>query len=102
MKRLAVVVLILWSLAPPGQQATDRSTPDWGAVDGVFERFDRSDTPGCALGVVQDGELVYARGYGLANLELGVAITPQSVFRQQAVHRRRGRHRGARGSPVAR
>jgi len=85
MRRLAVVALALWSLAPLGQQATDGNTPDWGAVDRVFERFDRSDTPGCALGVVQDGELVYARGYGLANLDHGIAISPQSVFRTGSV-----------------
>jgi CubicO group peptidase (beta-lactamase class C family) len=53
----------------------------WAAVDDVFAAYDNSDTPGCALGVVQGGELVYARGYGMANLDHGIAITPQTVFR---------------------
>ncbi len=50
-------------------------------VDSVFSEYDRTDSPGCALGVIRDGELIYARGYGMANLDLGVAITPASVFR---------------------
>jgi CubicO group peptidase (beta-lactamase class C family) len=50
-------------------------------VDSVFAEYDRTDSPGCALGVIRDGELIYARGYGMANLDLGAAITPASVFR---------------------
>ena len=36
---------------------------------------------GCALGVLDDGKVVYERGYGLANLEHGVPITSKTVFR---------------------
>jgi CubicO group peptidase (beta-lactamase class C family) len=53
--------------------------PDTGQVDALFAEWDRSDSPGCALGVIQQGELTYARGYGMANLDLGVALTPASV-----------------------
>jgi CubicO group peptidase (beta-lactamase class C family) len=49
-------------------------------ADSVFQRFDRTDSPGCALGVYQDGKPVYARGYGMASLEHGVALTPRSVL----------------------
>jgi len=49
-------------------------------VDAIFHDYDRSDSPGCALGVYRDGRIVYERGYGMANLELGVANSPQSVF----------------------
>ena len=50
-------------------------------VDEVFTAYDHSDTPGCALGVVLNGELAYARGFGMANLDYGIAIDPRSVFR---------------------
>jgi len=43
-------------------------------VDALFERWDRNDSPGCALGIVRDGRLIYARGYGMANLEHGIPI----------------------------
>lgn len=36
--------------------------------------------PGLALAVVRDGKIVREVGYGLASLELGVAVTPASVF----------------------
>jgi CubicO group peptidase (beta-lactamase class C family) len=49
-------------------------------VDRVFEAYDKPDSPGCALGVVRDGEFVYKKGYGEGSLELSVPLTPQSVF----------------------
>lgn len=58
------------------------SVPDAriAAVDAVFAEWDRADSPGCALGIIEDGRLVHARGFGAANLELGASITPTSVF----------------------
>jgi CubicO group peptidase (beta-lactamase class C family) len=49
-------------------------------IDSVFADVDRTTSPGCALGIYRDGEIAYARGYGMANLEHGIAITPRSVF----------------------
>lgn len=49
-------------------------------ADSVFLRFDRTDSPGCALGVYQDGRIQYARGYGMANLQDGIALSPRSVL----------------------
>ncbi len=51
-----------------------------GQVDAIFADYQRTDSPGCAVGVFRDGEIEYARGYGMANLELSVAITPSTVF----------------------
>src|SRR5467141_4229983 len=50
------------------------------AVDEIFVDLTKAGSPGCALGVYRDGKMVYAKGYGLANLEENVSITPQSVF----------------------
>ena len=49
-------------------------------VDRVFAEWNTTSSPGCALAVVKDDHVVYEHGYGMANLELGIAITPQSVF----------------------
>ena len=49
-------------------------------IDKLFETWDRPDSPGCALGIVRDGKLVVARGYGMANLDDGAPITTKSVF----------------------
>jgi CubicO group peptidase (beta-lactamase class C family) len=49
-------------------------------VDTVFEKWDRPGSPGCALGIYKDGQIVYKRGYGMANLNDDVPITPATVF----------------------
>jgi len=62
----------------PSERAGDMAVT--GKVDEVFSRFDKPDSPGCALGVIKDGRIVYKRGYGLSNLEYGVPILPSSIF----------------------
>jgi len=54
--------------------------PAHEAIDAIFADLTKPGSPGCALGVYRDGKVIYAKGYGLANLEENVAITPQSVF----------------------
>jgi CubicO group peptidase (beta-lactamase class C family) len=49
-------------------------------VDALFSSFNKPGTPGCALGLMKDGDLVYKQGYGLANLEHNVAISPSTTF----------------------
>jgi CubicO group peptidase (beta-lactamase class C family) len=49
-------------------------------VDEVFEKWDKRDSPGCALGVYKDGQVIYEHGYGMANLNDDVRITPETVF----------------------
>jgi CubicO group peptidase (beta-lactamase class C family) len=51
-----------------------------GKVNQLFAAYDKPDSPGCALGVVRDGAFIYKKGYGAASLELGVPLTPESVF----------------------
>ncbi|HMI51763.1 MAG TPA: serine hydrolase domain-containing protein [Candidatus Saccharimonadales bacterium] len=50
------------------------------AADAVFADLQKPGSPGCAMAVFRDGKIVYAKGYGLANLEEHVAIKPSSVF----------------------
>jgi CubicO group peptidase (beta-lactamase class C family) len=48
-------------------------------VDDLFSAV-TAQTPGAAIGVVRDGEVVLAKGYGSADLDHGIAITPHSRF----------------------
>ena len=50
------------------------------AVDEVFADLTRPGSPGCALAVYRDSKIIYSKGYGLANVEEDVPITPQAVF----------------------
>jgi CubicO group peptidase (beta-lactamase class C family) len=49
-------------------------------VDALFAQWDNEHSPGCALGVIRDGRIVYERGYGMADLEHALPITPHTVF----------------------
>jgi CubicO group peptidase (beta-lactamase class C family) len=51
-----------------------------GKVDQLLAPWDRIDSPGAALAVARDGEIVYKSGYGSAQLEYGIPITPSTVF----------------------
>jgi CubicO group peptidase (beta-lactamase class C family) len=60
-------------------------TPGFGAdseqrVDQVFAGYATSDSPGCSVGVMRDGNFVHRKGYGMGSLELGVPFSSQSVF----------------------
>jgi CubicO group peptidase (beta-lactamase class C family) len=49
-------------------------------VDRIFADYNKPNSPGCAVGVIQDGDFVYRKGYGMGSLELGVPLASQSVF----------------------
>jgi len=57
-------------------------TPDalTARVDEVFAEWNKTNAPGCGVAVSRSGALIYERGFGMANLELGVPITPASIF----------------------
>src|SRR6266446_6306761 len=50
------------------------------AADEVFADLTKPGSPGCALAVARGGKIIYEKGYGLANIEEGVEITPRTVF----------------------
>ncbi|MEM7803094.1 MAG: serine hydrolase domain-containing protein [Chloroflexota bacterium] len=60
-------------------------TSKTGEVDQLFNEWGKASSPGCALAIMQDGEIIYSQGYGMANLEYNVPITPQTVFHVASV-----------------
>src|SRR5262245_58621067 len=68
--------LILTPVAAIGQSADGLASK----VDAIFAQYDKPDSPGCALGVIKDGQIVYARGYGMANLEHNIPNGPKLVY----------------------
>ena len=51
------------------------------AIDSIFSEWNKPNTPGCVLGIIKDGKLIYAKGYGLANMEYDIQNSATSVFR---------------------
>jgi CubicO group peptidase (beta-lactamase class C family) len=50
-------------------------------VDAIFAKYDQPNSPGCAVGAIQDGKLVYARGHGFADIEHDIALDERSAMR---------------------
>lgn len=74
---LAAAVNFAASCGP--EHIYDIQKPD-PRIDAVFSQWDKPDSPGCALAVIRDSKIVYTRGYGMADLEHDIPITPESVF----------------------
>jgi len=49
-------------------------------VDKLFEKMDRTISPGCAVAAMRDGKILYQRGYGMADLDHNVPITAGTVL----------------------
>jgi CubicO group peptidase (beta-lactamase class C family) len=49
-------------------------------VDGLFAQWDKAGSPGCGVAVSRNGTVLYEHGYGMANVELGVPITPDTIL----------------------
>jgi CubicO group peptidase (beta-lactamase class C family) len=49
-------------------------------IDALFKAWNRTDSPGCVLGIVQKGQFVYQRAYGMADLEREVTLKSNAVF----------------------
>jgi CubicO group peptidase (beta-lactamase class C family) len=54
-------------------------------LDQIFEQWTKPGAPGAAVAVIQNGKLVYQKGYGLANLEYDIPITPDTIFHVASV-----------------
>ncbi len=87
--RRCSAAFLLASLALPstllGQQMGRFGPEDEARIDAVFEGMDSTHMPGCALGVMEAGSPSYLKGYGMANLEYDIPITPSSVFHVASV-----------------
>jgi CubicO group peptidase (beta-lactamase class C family) len=65
--------------------ATTRSAVTSAQVDAIFAPWNRTDSPGCALAVLQGGRIVYEHGYGMADLSHEAVITPGTPFHVASV-----------------
>jgi CubicO group peptidase (beta-lactamase class C family) len=82
--RIRLFTVILFLTAPLPAYAADDAELH-AKVDAIFEEWDKPDSPGCAVSVIRDGGIIYKRGYGIANLEYGIPVTPSSIFHVASV-----------------
>lgn len=49
-------------------------------IDQLFSKYNNSNSPGCIVGVIENGQFVYTKGYGMANIEKQIPFTPDTEF----------------------
>ncbi|MEE8584812.1 MAG: serine hydrolase domain-containing protein [Acidobacteriota bacterium] len=78
-------MLAFFATGPTLAQPSDPSASLTEKVDAVFAEWDSTRSPGCALAVMKEGEIVYKRAYGMANLDHDVPLAVDSVFHVASV-----------------
>ncbi|HYG65844.1 MAG TPA: serine hydrolase, partial [Thermoanaerobaculia bacterium] len=74
------LALALWLWAAIVMAAPAVSPETVAGIDRFLTETYPAAEPGAAVLVMKDGEVLLRKGYGMANLELGVPITPDMVF----------------------
>lgn len=76
----ATSLVLMGCISPPPVEA-----PWEQSAQAIIEPWVSTDAPGISVAVSIDGEVVFARGAGMANLEHELALTPESVFQVASV-----------------
>jgi len=84
---LWVSVSLLTCLALSGRVVAESAdAPTHAAIDAIVAaQMQKEQIPGLALGIFRDGKPWHVRGYGMADLEHRVPVTPDSVFQSGSV-----------------
>ena len=82
---LIIIVLAGMHSVASAQSSTLSDEALAAAVNEMLETTYKPDEPGAAVIVVRDGKVVLRKGYGRANMELGVPVEPDMVFRTGSI-----------------
>src|SRR5262245_41873330 len=78
MKRAAVTIIVLACSAIAEGQTLPTELRH--RVDVLANKMLSGPVAGISVAIARDGKVVFARGYGMANLDHSVAVTPETVF----------------------
>jgi CubicO group peptidase (beta-lactamase class C family) len=72
--------------APPAASAPELDAATSAKVDGLVEaQMKELGVPGVAVGIVKDGSLVYAKGFGVTKRNGGAPVTPSTIFQLSSI-----------------
>ncbi|MGA2362881.1 MAG: serine hydrolase [Candidatus Aminicenantales bacterium] len=74
-----ILTLSAYASARSAQASSDEALAK--KIDAVMSEIYKPGEPGAAVIVRKDGKTIFRKGYGLADLELGVAVEPDMIFR---------------------
>lgn len=80
--RLTLIILLLLATHLANSQSIHPAIEK--KIDSLFAEYN-SETAGVAVAIVQEGKTIYSKGFGIANREYGIPITPKTVFHVASV-----------------
>lgn len=85
-KRNAILIFLTVLALPKFVQSQSAPAVDAKIeADTIFARWNSSETPGCAVAVSRNGQVVLSRAYGMADLEHGIPNSAETVFEAGSV-----------------
>jgi len=82
---LALALSVSNSIVTASLGAQEVPAVEVASVDAIFEEFDGTRTPGCAVGVSAGGVPILLRAYGMADLEHDVPNRAETIFEPGSV-----------------
>ncbi len=79
---ITLAALLLLPATASGQALTPEQTE---RIESLFSDLAGLDSPRASVAVIQGGFMVYSQGFGSAQIEYGVPVSPQTVFHVAAV-----------------
>jgi CubicO group peptidase (beta-lactamase class C family) len=78
---IALITLLICKHSLAQSLSTATSLPDSlvSRIDSIF-RYYTKKTPGCAIAIIKNGQPIFQKGYGMANLEYDIPIMPTTIF----------------------
>ena len=83
MKRIVVTIILIFLFYCAGAQTVPDSIIK--KIDGLFSQWNSQQSPGCVIGIIRNDSLIFARGYGLANLEYSIPNSPLTIYHMASV-----------------
>lgn len=86
MKNLIIFIALVCSFAFSPSTAADLDSSTRKAIDSaIVAEMENQEVVGLAIGIIQDGEVVYAQGYGYADLSKKRKVNELTLFRWASV-----------------
>src|SRR5215467_2053043 len=84
MKTIAASLLVFFLSL---NNAPAQSLPDSlvKKIDGLFFKWNNNNSPGCTVGIVRNDSLIFAKGYGMANLEYNIPNEPATIYHMASI-----------------
>jgi len=79
MRRL-IVAIVVFTCCVSAQAQMPSDTELGNRVDALAQKLLARPVVGISVAIAWDGKVIFARGYGMANLQHSVAVTPETVF----------------------